>query len=490
LGLLTLATLGSGAVGCSPSAPPTRNEPGGTGGNGSSNGGATGGTSNANGGNSGGSTGVMLPVGGMSGGGMSAGGASCAATATTAKLIPLDLYVMMDSSKSMLEQTAGGSSKWKAVTDAMGAFLRDPSSAGLGVGLKYFPDEEPGVPEKCTDSSQCSTFGPCDQRRACVTMGTRTTVITADDLCDDAKPCPTGKVCAPVQRCADGANCAKSYCVSGGTACNADCVPFDGYCHNRDVCTAANYATPAVAFGNLPDAAQGLIDSFAARTPGGYTPTGPALAGALQQAKDRASKNPDHKVVVVLVTDGLPGGYIPGMPPAMCTPSKIPDIAMLVGTGAKGTPSIPTFVIGVFGPCDLVDANVMPQANLDALAVEGGTTKAVVISTDGNVTQQLQDALRQVRTSAIACQYTIPKPAEGTLDPKKVNVTFSAAGNTTTIGHANTKADCDPVRGGWYYDVEPNPTQIIACEQSCAQFQNAADARVDIALGCETIQIR
>ena len=144
------------------------------------------------------------------------------------------------------------------------------------------------------------------------------------------------------------------------------------------------------------------IDSFAARTPGGYTPTGPALAGALKQAQDRAKANPDHKVVVVLVTDGLPGGFIPNMPPAMCTPGDIAGVAALVATGTAGTPPIPTFVIGVFGPCDLVDANVMPQANLDRLAMSGGTNKAVVISTDQNVTQQLQDALKMVRTSASA----------------------------------------------------------------------------------------
>jgi hypothetical protein len=419
----------------------------------------------------------------------------CVATSTTAKLIPLDLYVMMDSSKSMNEQTTAGSSKWKALTDAMTAFFRDPSSAGLSVGLKYFPDEQPNVPEKCTDDSQCSTFGPCDQRRACVADGKFTSVITADTLCDANKPCANGEVCAPVQRCADGPNCAKVYCVAAGTgACPAGCVPFDGYCRNRDVCTADNYATPAVAFGNLPDAAQGLIDSFAARTPGGYTPTGPALAGALKQAQDRAKANPDHKVVVVLVTDGLPGGFIPNMPPAMCTPGDIAGVAALVATGTAGTPPIPTFVIGVFGPCDLVDANVMPQANLDRLAMSGGTNKAVVISTDQNVTQQLQDALKMVRTSAIACQYAIPKPAEGALDYTKVNVNFATAGTNTIIGHANTKADCDPTRGGWYYDADPKaggvPTQIIACEQSCAQFQKAADARVDIALGCKTVEIR
>jgi hypothetical protein len=198
--------------------------------------------------------------------------------------------------------------------------------------------------------------------------------------------------------------------------------------------------------------------------------------------------------VVLLVTDGLPGGFIPNSSTDMCMPNTIDGVAMLADMANKRMPPLPTFVIGVFGPCDLVDANVRPQENLDKLAMAGGTSKAVVINTANNVTQQLQDALKLVRTTAIACQYAIPKPAEGTLDPLKVNVEFATGGMTTVVGYAKNKAGCDPTRGGWYYDVEDPvamaPTQIIACDQSCAQFNAASDARVDIALGCKTIEIR
>ncbi|HWA74652.1 MAG TPA: vWA domain-containing protein [Polyangiaceae bacterium] len=493
---LFVSALGSAAVGCSPSSDNhVRGNEGG--GNSSGSSATTGGTVMI--GNGGATGGVSVGVGGNSAGNGSEGGngGGCAKTSKSAELIPLDLYVMMDSSKSMNEPTGAGVSKWKAITDAMTAFFKDPNSAGLNVGLKYFPDEQPNVPEKCTDDAQCMGFGPCDQRKACAPAGKFTNVITADTLCDANKPCSGTDVCAPVQRCADGPNCMKVYCVSGGTgegACPTGCVPFDGYCRSRDVCAAPNYATPAVAFGKLPDAAQALSDSFAARMPGGYTPTGPALAGALQQAQERAAANPTHKVVVVLVTDGLPGGFIPNSSTDMCMPNTIDGVAMLAKAANDKMPRVPTFVIGVFGPCDLVDANVRPQENLDKLASSGGTSKAVVINTANNVTQQLQDALKLVRTTAIACQYTIPKPAEGTLDPTKVNVEFTTAGMTTTVGHAPNKAGCDPTRGGWYYDVEnPDtvpPTQIIACDQSCAQFNAASDARVDIALGCKTVEIR
>ena len=72
--------------------------------------------------------------------------------------------------------------------------------------------------------------------------------------------------------------------------------------------------------------------------------TSPGAAGGLQHIADRpharrvhadrpgagrrdhvgqaaADEQPEHKVAIVLVTDGLPGGFIPGFPPAECAPA-------------------------------------------------------------------------------------------------------------------------------------------------------------------------
>jgi hypothetical protein len=493
---LGLFVVGSLAGSCSSPSPGGRTNA--TGGSGSSTGGST-----SSQGGSGvpvafGGSGITLPSAGANAGGNTTGVPDqCATSTTNAKLVPLDLYVLMDSSKSMLEPTTAGGTKWKAVTDAMTAFFNDPNTTDLNVALKYFPDETPSVPAVCTADADCGATAPCDQRKACVAKDTFSKIITQEDLCSTDASCPTGAVCAPVQRCADGANCAKQYCVSGGTGtalCPADCVPFTGYCRSRDVCTAADYAAPAVPFTALPAGAAMLSQSFAARTPDGFTPTGPALTGALQAAQERITANPDHKVVVVIVTDGLPGGFIPGSPPPGCTPADIPGIGNVLATGVMGTPAVPTFVIGVFGPCDLIDQNTMPQQNLDTLATSGGTSKAVIIRTDQNVTQGLQDALKLVRTSSIACQYTIPTPTEGMLDYQKVNVKFtSAATPTSTVLFAGSKAACDPATGGWYYDTDPtkaSPKQIILCDNSCTSFQAAQGAHVDIELGCATQMIR
>jgi hypothetical protein len=241
----------------------------------------------------------------------------------------------------------------------------------------------------------------------------------------------------------------------------------------------AAIAAPAVAFATLPGAAAGLNASLTARKPDGRTPTGPALSGALQAARTRAAAAPDHKVAVVLVTDGLP---------TECSPLDIPAIAALASAGAAGTPAIPTFVIGVFGPDEAATAG----PNLDALAAAGGTGRAVIIDTSQDVTKALQTALNGIRTTAVACTFKIPPATTGAIDYRKVNVQVTGAGGAmSTVGYVAGKASCDPTRGGWYYDVDPatgqTPTTIIACDATCTAL--AAAVRVDIVLGCQTIVI-
>jgi hypothetical protein len=412
----------------------------------------------------------------------SADDGACAAVSNSAMLVPLDLYVMMDSSLSMNDATSAGPSKWSAVTSAMSTFFKDPNSAGLGVGLKFFPDEQSGVPASCSADGDCGTYGPCDHRTACVTQNTKNTGTPV--ICATASDCAgTNKACVPIQSCGNG-----TYCVSDGTAtCPTTCMPFTGYCHARDICDSGDYATPVVSIMTLPGAEPMLTSALDGHSPGGYTPTGPALTGALQYAQQRMTSNPDHKIAIVLVTDGLPGGFIPGMPNPTCAPSDIPGVA---GIAASGLPAVPTFVIGIFGPGDLIDPNMNPQANLNMIASAGGTGTAVIVDTSMDVTAQIQAALKLVQTASIACQYAIPKPSSGSLDYNKVNVYFSSASmSSTQLGYVTSKDKCRADLGGWYYDVDPatggTPTQIIACDQNCSQqFQTDPTAQVNIALGC------
>ena len=399
---------------------------------------------------------------------------ACATSSSTAEKLPLDLYVMMDSSSSMSDATAAGPTKWQAVQTAMTSFFDDPASAGIGVELQYFPQVEPKAADTCLKNADCGNFGPCDTLSVCA--GPK---ASSGTVCKATSDCPAGQSCVLFGYCA----LLQNACVPAGGVCplGDPCEPFPGNCRARDKCDVPTYATAAVPIATLPGAAPALAASLNAHKPDGLTPTGPALSGAIQAAQARTRANPGHKVAILLVTDGLP---------TECTPLDVPGIAALARTAATGTPAIPTFVIGVFGPDDAA----MATTNLNLLAQGGGTGSAVVINTNQDVTQALQTALNQIRTMAVACEYKIPAATGTGIDFGKVNVQSTGAnGAPTTIGKVANQAACDPTRGGWYYDIDPStggtPTSIIACDSTCQKLQGTITVRVDIVLGCQTITI-
>lgn len=73
----------------------------------------------------------------------------CAGETIKAEKLLLDLYVMMDQSGSMLEKAANGQTKWDATKQALTAFLNDPASGTIGVGIQYFPLPGPGTTDSC-----------------------------------------------------------------------------------------------------------------------------------------------------------------------------------------------------------------------------------------------------------------------------------------------------------------------------------------------------
>jgi hypothetical protein len=444
----------------------------------------------------GGIVGVDGIVGSVGGGSLE--DAACASESHQGQQVPLDLYMMLDSSGSMTETLSDNvTTKWDAVRAALRSFLNDPASSGLGVGLQYFPLVQPNARETCdptTQTTDCGQFGPCDVINTCTTATVncrRDSDCTAPSTCDlTSRTCTSPVIrCQTAAECQSGQQCIRlgvcnvsgGLCIPVGVQCGAAiqdiCVPIAGNCRNRDICTSANYATPAVEVAPLPGAAASLIASLNLHDPTGLTPTAGALSGALSHAATLAAANPMHRVVVVLATDGFP---------TECTPVDIPGVANLASMAAARSPSILTFVIGVFAQAETADA----QMNLDALARAGGTNAAFVINTGQNVTAAFQSALNSIRTTALACEYGIPQPEAGRLDYGKVNVQFtSGSGQKTTIGYVGSAAAC-AAQGGWYYDSDPasggTPTKIVVCDSTCTNFKADPNGSVRILLGCTT----
>lgn len=93
----------------------------------------------------------------------------------------------------------------------------------------------------------------------------------------------------------------------------------------------------------------------------------------------------------------------------------------------------------------------------------------------------------------IPCQWQIPEPPMGEmLDPDYVNVEFIDidVGMPQDIYHVDDAASCDPVVGGWYYDDNDAPKNIILCPVSCELVSAAAEgSEINLLFGCATQNI-
>lgn len=442
-------------------------------------------------GSSSGGTPMTVGVGGGSvvglGGSIGAGGApaACAVDTVTAKLVPLDLYLMLDSSESMLGRTSGGSDKWTEIGEALVSFLRDPGSAGLGVGLQYFPIRLPDVPDACSDDAQCGQGGPC-QMKVCLNVALAVNSLypcSSEADCDFDLPDPPA--CITLGDCSTDPD---SYCITelAAETCDGSCTQT-GFCSRLSSCDVPTYAAPEVAIAELPGVEPAIVRSLQARLPTGKTPTAPALDGAIEHAKTWQASHPDRQVVVLLATDGLPTECLADDDASVA--EAIAEVAAIAERGLSD--GVRTFVIGVFAQEDL---DIGARENLSTVAVAGGTDEAFIVNASGDVTTQFLAALSEIRGQQLSCELQVPTSEPGReVDFDRVNVDFTSAGTTTRIPRVIDAAGCDAVLGGWYYDVAPSagtPRRITVCPTSCSLFQRSGDAAVSIELGCasETIE--
>lgn len=413
--------------------------------------------------------------------------AACATATVRAELLPLDLYLMLDASYSMGDEASPGVRKWDAIVAALGRFLSDPQSAGISVGLQIFPVVDKAAPEDCFANSDCGMFGPCRIARACSPSG------GVEIRCSSNAQCSGGATCQPLLGCTLSAHLCETFgaaCGGGvnGTPDGNRCAYIPGYCEQRDVCREADYATPLVPIAPLPGAAAPIMTALGQRRPDGLTPLFPALAGALSHTRARRRQarmsNDQRKIAVVLGSDARPSS---------CSPLRIEDVLDLARVGAAEPDGVPTFAVGVVDPKDK-DISI---ENLEALAAAGRTGRPFVINAapGADVGKEFQQALTDIR-STLACEYKLPPPppGRGSLDLMQVNVVVTSRdGSTTAIGNVSGRAACDPVRGGWYYNVPLGaaggeaPTSIVACEATCQGARRDSGAEIKVVLGCATL---
>jgi hypothetical protein len=90
----------------------------------------------------------------------------------------------------------------------------------------------------------------------------------------------------------------------------------------------------------------------------------------------------------------------------------------------------------------------------------------------------------------LECEFAVPAPEGGTVDPDKVNVKYTPGdGSPPEDVLRDDNAECVPSDGGpgangWQWNVDQ--TKIILCGPICDAVRNDDDGQIDIELGCET----
>jgi hypothetical protein len=442
----------------------------------------------------------------------------------------LDLSGSMLDLLPLTAQRPGATSKWDAVRASLESFVQAPETSEIGIGLQYFPQSNPGVSFACSSSAECGE-GACTNTLCVVHAQSggadgspplEVLRVAGDQgtLCRTDADCPgTGETCQTLlgacvfppgtlaerpeghfanvadateasfvsARCSSTADCAGvpgtrcetvGLCALSPVQCSdsvpcapgaGQCQPFPYTCSNFTSCDVARYGEPAVAIDRSSTRATNVIQSLRAQVPLGATPTGPALAGALAQARSWAEQHPERQMVTVLATDGFP---------TVCEPLQIPELAELARSGLP----VRTFVIGVFSDADL---DTDGRQRLDQLASAGGSEQALVVNTAGDLTSEFLAALNQIRSTAVSCDFALDAGAR--LDFERVNLRLlDASGNARELSNVGDASACGD-QPGWHYvrDASGVPVQISACAASCDELRSGK-VSAELQIGCAT----
>jgi hypothetical protein len=253
--------------------------------------------------------------------------------------------------------------------------------------------------------------------------------------------------------------------TSSGLSASMIMFPAESGFGNTTACAVEDYATAGVATTPLPSPAFGAALDMTTPPNGFGTPTYPALAGAIAYARAQEALTPDQKLVILMVTDGVPDE---------CD-DEGNTIEAAAAEAAAVAAEIPTYVIGVGDSLD----------NLNAIAEAGGTSAAILVSIDDPAKTQadITTAINQIRGKEIACNISLPVPTGGDMiDPFKVNVSFTPSTGVPEV----LTYDQSCAAGGWRYDDPVNPTAIVLCETTCGAVTADQATELNIILGCAT----
>jgi hypothetical protein len=178
-------------------------------------------------------------------------------------------------------------------------------------------------------------------------------------------------------------------------------------------------------------------------------------------------------MVTVLATDGFP---------TVCEPLEIPELAQVARAANSASLPVRTFVIGVFSSEDL---DTDGRRRLDEIASAGGSERAIVVNSAGNVTEEFLAALSQIRSTAVSCDFQLDSAARLDFDRVNLRVT-NKAGTTRELLNVGDGSACG-AEAGWHYvkDGAGLPVQLSVCPATCDELRSGR-VSAELQIGCAT----
>jgi hypothetical protein len=191
------------------------------------------------------------------------------------------------------------------------------------------------------------------------------------------------------------------------------------------------------------------------------TPTHAALGGGLSWAREYQADHDGESAIVVLVTDGEPNG---------CNDNNT-AIAGLAADAFQAE-GIRTYAIGLEGSQE-------PQ--MDEIAEAGGTNEGIFIGSE-NAEQDLLAALAGIRGEVLGCEFPVPDPENGELNPNQVNIVLTSNGTDTQFSKVEDEDQCGDELS-WYF---ASGSSIELCPAACNVTLADPNASIGLVFGCNT----
>jgi hypothetical protein len=347
---------------------------------------------------------------------------TCATQVHLAERAPVDLLLLVDTSSSMGDRS-GNQTKWDKARDSLRTFVTDPASAGLGVGMMFFPTTGAGARQTCQQASDCTSVSP-------------------------AMPTP-------------------------GSPCNL------GMCQGADDgCRVDHFGTPDVDMGDLPAHAGAITTALTLRALNGATPMVLAVDSGFAALRARHMAFPNRRQALVLCTDGLPSGC--GLT------QSVAAVVDRISKAQAATPAIPTYVVGVFAPEELALAQSALQmfaqrggTGMPFLLSTGDDLNQKLLAALQKIRGQVVACEYTIPSPSMGALDFGKVNVRTTSQGATAELAYVASADKCSADKGGWYYDHLPASG-------MPPSRVIICPASCTRVSGDSGAQVELVFGCAT----